>query len=177
MSLTLYFLRHGETENSLNDSFCGILNPDLTPQGKEMAQGFADTYKSVDWSGIYLSPMKRTIARAKPLVVFSYDYPQKEADSQYKVEFPDLEVLNFNYRVVQLNQLNWRDCINQPNPVASALMAQMKIAAQDRPKVKAQCLRLLVTFKLDPARMQLSSGFLDTYLTLNPVEESIFNLN
>ncbi|MGK7955442.1 MAG: Rpn family recombination-promoting nuclease/putative transposase, partial [Crocosphaera sp.] len=109
-----------------------------------------------------------------PIVVFSYDYPQKEADSQYKVEFPDLEVLNFNYRVVQLNQLNWRDFINQPNPVASALMAKMKIAAQDRAKVKAQCLRLLVTLKLDPARMQLISGFIDTYLTLNPVEENIF---
>ncbi|WP_437173174.1 histidine phosphatase family protein [Crocosphaera sp.] len=34
MSLTLYFLRHGETESSLNDVFCGNLDPDLTPQGK-----------------------------------------------------------------------------------------------------------------------------------------------
>ena len=67
MSLTLYFLRHGETENSLNDSFCGTLDPDLTPQGKEMAQGFADTYKSIDWSAVYVSPMKRTIATAKPI--------------------------------------------------------------------------------------------------------------
>ncbi len=109
-----------------------------------------------------------------PIVVFSYDYPQKQAESQYKIEFPDFEVLNFNYRVVQLNQLNWRDFINQPNPVASALMAKMKIADQDRAKVKAQCLRLLVTLKLNSAKMQLISGFIDTYLTLNPVEESIF---
>lgn len=109
-----------------------------------------------------------------PIVIFSYDSPQKQAENQYKVEFPDFKVLNFNYRVVQLNQLNWRDFINQPNPVASALMAKMKIADQDRAKVKAQCLRLLVTLKLDPARMQLISGFIDTYLTLNPVEESIF---
>lgn len=67
MSLTLYFLRHGETESSLKDSFCGTLDPDLTPQGKEMAKAFADTYKSFDWSAIYVSPMKRTIATAKPL--------------------------------------------------------------------------------------------------------------
>ncbi|MGB5592616.1 MAG: histidine phosphatase family protein, partial [Crocosphaera sp.] len=67
MSLTLYFLRHGETESSLSDSFCGTLDPDLTTQGKEMAQAFADTYKSFNWSAIYVSPMKRTIATAKPL--------------------------------------------------------------------------------------------------------------
>ncbi|MGK7940261.1 MAG: histidine phosphatase family protein [Crocosphaera sp.] len=67
MSLTLYFLRHGETENSLNDSFCGTLDPDLTPQGKEMAEAFANTYKSFDWSAIYVSPMKRTIATVTPL--------------------------------------------------------------------------------------------------------------
>jgi hypothetical protein len=50
----------------------------------------------------------------------------------------------------------------------------MKIAPQDRPKVKAQCLRLLATLKLDPARMQLISGFVDTYLKLNPSEEIQF---
>lgn len=109
-----------------------------------------------------------------PIVIFSYDYPQKVAENQYKVEFPDFKVLEFNYRVVQLNQFNWRDFINQTNPIASALMAKMKIAEEDRPKVKAQCLRLLVTLKLDPARMQLISGFIDTYLTLNPIEENIF---
>ncbi|BAM51863.1 DUF4351 domain-containing protein [Synechocystis sp. PCC 6803] len=35
-------------------------------------------------------------------------------------------------------------------------------------------MRLLVTLKLDPARMQLISGFVDTYLTLNQAEETIF---
>ena len=102
-----------------------------------------------------------------PIVVFSYDSPLKEAISQYQVDFPDFKVLEFNYQVVQLNRLNWRDYLNQPNPVASALMAKMKIAPQDRAKVKAQCLRLLATLKLDAARMQLISGFVDTYLKLN----------
>ncbi|WLT39466.1 hypothetical protein NON20_08215 [Synechocystis sp. B12] len=35
-------------------------------------------------------------------------------------------------------------------------------------------MRLLVTLKLDPARMQLISSFVDTYLTLNQAEETIF---
>jgi flagellar biosynthesis/type III secretory pathway protein FliH len=50
----------------------------------------------------------------------------------------------------------------------------MKIAPRDRAKVKAQCLRLLVTLRLDAARMQLISGFVDTYLNLNSSEEIEF---
>lgn len=53
-------------------------------------------------------------------------------------------------------------------------MAKMQIAPIDRPKVKAQCLRLLVTLRLDPARMQLISGFVDTYLDLTESEERLF---
>jgi hypothetical protein len=70
--------------------------------------------------------------------------------------------------------LNWQDFINQPNPVAAALMAKMQIAPKDRPKVKAECLRLLATLRLDPARTQLISGFVDTYLSLNAQEEQVF---
>ncbi len=75
---------------------------------------------------------------------------------------------------MQLNRLNWRDFLNQSNPVASALMAKMSIAEKERAKVKAECLRLLITLKLNPAKMQLISGFIDTYLNLNPVEEIQF---
>lgn len=88
----------------------------------------------------------------------------------YQIEFPNWKVLQFNYRAVQLNRLNWRDFLKQRNPLASALMAKMKIAPQERPQVKAECLRLLVTLKLDPARMQLISGFVDTYLRLTESE-------
>ena len=109
-----------------------------------------------------------------PVVVFSYERPQKAAESSYQLEFTDFKVLEFNYRVLQLNQLNWRDFLNQRNPVASALMAKMQIAPEDRPKVKAECLRLLVTLKLDPAKMQLISGFIDTYLNLDELEEQVF---
>ncbi len=109
-----------------------------------------------------------------PIVIFSYSKPKRAAISQYVVDFPDFKVLEFNYQVVQLNRLNWRDFLNQSNPVASALMAKMNIAEKERAKVKAECLRLLITLRLDPARMQLISGFIDTYLNLNPVEERQF---
>ncbi|WP_293127406.1 histidine phosphatase family protein [Microcoleus sp. bin38.metabat.b11b12b14.051] len=67
MSLKIYFLRHGETVYSKTGGFCGDLDPELTPEGSMMAEQFAATYAKLPWSAVYLSPMKRTIATAKPL--------------------------------------------------------------------------------------------------------------
>lgn len=53
-------------------------------------------------------------------------------------------------------------------------MSKMNIADKDRPRVKFECLRLLATLRLDPARMQLISGFIDSYLRLNEQEIQIF---
>ena len=50
----------------------------------------------------------------------------------------------------------------------------MNIPTEERPFVKAECLRLLATLKLDPARMQLISGFVDTYLRLDDTEKQVF---
>ncbi|HEX8843573.1 MAG TPA: histidine phosphatase family protein [Pyrinomonadaceae bacterium] len=68
MSLTLYFLRHGQTPLSRDDAFCGSgLDPELTAEGLEMALAFADAYRSFPWSAIYSSPLRRTINTARPL--------------------------------------------------------------------------------------------------------------
>jgi Domain of unknown function (DUF4351)/Putative transposase, YhgA-like len=109
-----------------------------------------------------------------PIALFSYDSPKKAETNFHQVAFPNKVVLQFNYDVIQLNRLNWREYLQQKNPVASALMAKMKIAPKDRPRVKSECLRLLATLQLDPARMQLISGFIDTYLRLNAQEKEIF---
>jgi predicted transposase YdaD len=109
-----------------------------------------------------------------PIAIFSYNSPKLPQPNYHRVEFPDKVVLEFNYQVIQLNRLNWRDFLQQQNPVASALMAKMNIAPEDRPRVKSECLRLLATLRVNPARMKMISGFVDTYLQLNPVEEEIF---
>jgi broad specificity phosphatase PhoE len=67
MSLTLYFLRHGQTECSRNNFFCGSIDPELTEDGLEMAKAFAATYSSTPWTAIFCSPMLRTLTTAKPL--------------------------------------------------------------------------------------------------------------
>jgi broad specificity phosphatase PhoE len=67
MSLRLYLLRHGETTCSRSGIFCGALDPELTAEGALMAEDFAATYRTLPWEALYVSPMRRTIATAKPL--------------------------------------------------------------------------------------------------------------
>ena len=109
-----------------------------------------------------------------PIALFSYDKPKRQEPNSHQVEFPDYKVLEFNYRVVQLNRLNWRDFLRQENPVAVALMAKMSIQPEERAQVKAECLRLLATLRLNPAKMKLISGFIDSYLRLSSEEEEVF---
>jgi len=109
-----------------------------------------------------------------PIALFSYDSPQRPEKDCFIVELPYFEVAKFNYKVIQLNRLDWRDYLKQKNPVAAALMSKMNINPEDRPKVKAQCLRLMVSLKLNPAKMQLISGFVDSYLRLDSDEKVVF---
>jgi hypothetical protein len=111
-----------------------------------------------------------------PIVLFSYDTPHRPEPDVYRVEVAGRVVLELRYRVIQLNRLAWRDFLPQPNPVASALMAKMAMAPEERPQVKLECLRLLAGLQLDPARRQLVSGFVDTYLQLTAQEQGQFEV-
>ncbi len=107
-----------------------------------------------------------------PIVVFTYKSPLRPEPNVHRVEIQGWTVLEFNFRVIQLNRLHWRDFLRQKNPVASALMAKMKMAGSERKQVKTECLRLMATLQLNPAKMQLIAGFVDTYLRLEPEEEA-----
>ncbi len=50
-----------------------------------------------------------------PIALFSYDNPKSAEKSQYLLEFPDRKVVEFNFTVLQLNRLNWRDYLTQDN--------------------------------------------------------------
>src|SRR5258705_12922826 len=68
MSLTLHFLRHGQTALSRNDVFCGSgLDPELTPEGLQMAHAFAAAYRAKPWLAVYSSGLRRAVDTARPL--------------------------------------------------------------------------------------------------------------
>jgi broad specificity phosphatase PhoE len=65
--LNLYLLRHGETEFSRRDRFCGSIDAPLTEEGRRMAEQFAEVYGGVPWRAIVTSTRARTIATAAPV--------------------------------------------------------------------------------------------------------------
>lgn len=67
MPLTLYLLRHGETESSRTGGYCGLTDIELSAIGREMAEDFAEAYQAHPWAGIYSSPLLRTRATVEPL--------------------------------------------------------------------------------------------------------------
>ncbi|MFN6470786.1 MAG: DUF4351 domain-containing protein [Nostoc sp. SerVER01] len=94
---------------------------------------------------------------------------------RFGIAFKDIAIAPVpNYDIIQLNQLHWQDFMNQRNPLASALMAKMRMSATERPQVKLTSLQLLTSLRLNPAQVQLISGFIDTYLELNSQEEVVF---
>jgi probable phosphoglycerate mutase len=65
--LRLFLLRHGETEFSRHERFCGSIDAPLTAAGRKMGQLFADSYVSVPWRAIITSTRRRAVATAQPL--------------------------------------------------------------------------------------------------------------
>jgi broad specificity phosphatase PhoE len=81
MSLTLYFLRHGETAMSRDDILCGCgADPDLTSEGEQMAREFAHAYRAFPFQAIFCSPLRRTRATALPISELSGLMPEIRDD-------------------------------------------------------------------------------------------------
>jgi hypothetical protein len=110
-----------------------------------------------------------------PIVLYSHGKPLRREPDRYVVDFPKFRVLDFAFRTIQLNRLNWRDYLRNPNPVASALMTKMLIAPEERPRVKLECLRMLATLKLDKAKSALIATFMESYLKLTAAESIVYN--
>ena len=43
------------------------MNPELTEEGREMAEAFAEAYRERKWAAIYSSPLDRAVTTAQPL--------------------------------------------------------------------------------------------------------------
>jgi broad specificity phosphatase PhoE len=87
MNLTLYFLRHGETDSSRADAFAGSkLEVELTPTGQAMAEAFTAAYRSLEWQAVYVSPMRRTVATAQPLCA-ALKREMEQRDSLKEMDF------------------------------------------------------------------------------------------
>lgn len=109
-----------------------------------------------------------------PVVVYSFNRPRIAQPSAYSLELPGLDVLSFQYKVIQLNRLHWKDYLRRQSPITAALMAKMQFAGNERFKVKLECFRMITTLKLNRAKSRLIAGFVDSYLRLEDSERNAF---
>jgi broad specificity phosphatase PhoE len=64
--LSLYLLRHGQTDASRNNLFAGRIDPPLNAVGQAMAEAVAARYGSFGWREIVSSPLVRAQQSAAP---------------------------------------------------------------------------------------------------------------
>lgn len=128
MSLTLYFLRHGQTELSRADVFCGSgLDPDLTNDGREMAEAFKNSYQSIEWSTIFTSTLRRTIATAGPLTSALRIIPQAQPGLN-EIAYGDWEGLSKEVvdRKFHQDYVNWLADPAQHAPTGGELAVEVE---------------------------------------------------
>ncbi|RXI96232.1 transposase [Anaerobacillus alkaliphilus] len=106
-----------------------------------------------------------------PIAIFSYDDMKPETDF-FHIHLPFKQVLSFHYFTVHLKRKNWRELINQPNPVALALLGKMGYDQDEKVKIKLEFLRMLLKLELDPARQTLVAGIFEKYHILSVSEEN-----
>lgn len=56
----IVFLRHAETKVNEEGRFCGVIDTDITEEGRKQAEKMRETFKEYHFDAIYCSPLKRT---------------------------------------------------------------------------------------------------------------------
>src|SRR4051812_35594663 len=64
--LSLYLVRHGQTDLSLQNRFCGALDVPLNATGLSMAEALAERLEREKWEAIYCSPLERARMTVAP---------------------------------------------------------------------------------------------------------------
>ncbi len=63
----LLFVRHGQTDTTVNDAFCGVTEVPITPMGRRQAQALAERLRPVHVDALYCSPQQRALETATPI--------------------------------------------------------------------------------------------------------------
>ncbi len=109
-----------------------------------------------------------------PIVLVTHPAPGLPAQANFELRAGPFTVATVRYRNVAVKSLDWRRFVRSTNPAEIALMSVMKIAAEDRVKVKTQIFRLLATLKLDPKKLDVIAGFVESFLEFGTQEQLEF---
>lgn len=110
-----------------------------------------------------------------PIAVFAYDVVDRNELSVHEMMLADLKVLRFEFAAIHLRRLDWQKYLDRPNAAAAALIAKMGYRGGERPRVKAECRRMLAQLTLTSKQRAVIGAFIDTYLALDEREKIEYN--
>lgn len=102
--LELWLVRHGQTDFSRENRFCGSIDPPLSDVGQRMAEALGEAHGGAKWDAIYCSPSTRAQQTVAPLAKranvkpvldeglreISYGDWEGMKHDEAKAKFPDL---------------------------------------------------------------------------------------
>ncbi len=110
-----------------------------------------------------------------PIAVFSDDVQwTSPIPSYFELKFTPQSGVRFDYHLIKLSHLDYRQFLKSQNPLAYALMAKMKYSRRERVRLKADFLRLILRAGVDPARQSLLVEFVEAYMPLQTEEQIQF---
>jgi len=110
-----------------------------------------------------------------PIAVFTDDARWKTpVPDHFELSVPGKTFVRFEYHLIKLKNLDYRQFMESNNPLAFALMAKMGYNRTERVRLKADFLRLILACPVDPARRSLLVEFVETYLPLVEHEQAEF---
>ena len=110
-----------------------------------------------------------------PIAVFTDDAHWKTpVPDQFQLSLAGKTFVRFDYHLVKLRDLDYRQFLGTNNPLAFGLMAKMNYNRAERVRLKADFLRLILACSVDPARRSLLVEFVETYLPLAGHEQTEF---
>jgi hypothetical protein len=112
-----------------------------------------------------------------PIAVFTDDATWKTpVPDNFELSLPGTTFVRFDYHLIKLKNLDYRQFLESKNPLAFGLMAKMGYNRQERVRLKADFLRLILASPVDPARASLLVEFVEAYLPLVEHEQTEFQL-
>jgi hypothetical protein len=110
-----------------------------------------------------------------PIAVFSDDAVwRKPISDTFEIAFNAMSFVRFQYYLIKLKSLDYRQFLDSDNPLAFALMSKMNFNRRQRVRLKADFLRLILGARTDPARKNLLAEFVDAYINLDNQEQRRF---
>jgi hypothetical protein len=110
-----------------------------------------------------------------PIAVFTDDARwRKPVPDDFELSLAGTRFVRFQYYLIKLKSLDYRQFLDSNNPLAFGLMAKMDYNWKERVRLKADFLRLVLASPVDPARQSLLVEFVETYLALAEPEQAEF---